>query len=100
LLRQAPLRRGASHYGEIVQQAAEQLAERMVQAGLKRLKWREKDLPRRRKGDMGKVKLAYQLRAKHHALSLDSGAIADGQPGLSHLAALPPWQELQRQIVS
>ena len=64
LLRQAPLRRGASHYGEIVQQAAEQRAERMVQAGLKRLKWREKDLPRRRKGDMGKVKLAYQLRAQ------------------------------------
>src|ERR1051326_4321151 len=64
LLRQAPLWRGASHYGEIVQQAAEQLAERMVQAGLKRLKWREQDLPRRRKGDMGKVKLAYQLRAQ------------------------------------
>src|ERR1051326_1521072 len=48
-----------------------------------------------RRHGKGKVGLSI-ARAKHHALSLDSGAIADGQPGLSHLAALPSWQELQR----
>lgn len=53
---------GASYYGEIVREAAEARAERLVVEGLKRRKWSQEDLERLRKGDPGKVKLALELR--------------------------------------
>ena len=64
LLEQASVRRGSSHYGEIVQEAAEAQAQRLVKEGLTRMKWKEKDLQERRKGDARKVRLACELRAK------------------------------------
>jgi putative transposase len=63
LLEQASVRWGSSHDGEIVQEAAEAQAQRLVKEGLKRMKWKEKDLGERRKGDTGKVRLACELRA-------------------------------------
>ena len=54
----------ASHYGEIVWEAAQARAEQIVIAGLKRLKWRETELAVRRKGNPDKVKLALALRAQ------------------------------------
>ena len=50
--------------GEAVQEAAEAGAERLVLASLKRLKWTEKELLARRKGDAAKVRLAHQLRSQ------------------------------------
>lgn len=39
-------------------------AERLVWAGLQALRWTEKELPQRPKGDKGKVNLAWPLRAE------------------------------------
>ena len=64
LLDQAEGRAGASHFGEMVQEAAEIRAERLARAALKRLRWTEGDLTKRRKGDAQKVKLAWDLRAQ------------------------------------
>ena len=62
LLAAAAERVGASHYGSDRQETGEQKAQRLVQEELKRLGWKEGDLPRRRKGDRGKVKAARRLR--------------------------------------
>ena len=66
LLEQAKVvaKSSASHYGEIVREAAQARAEQTVIAGLKRLKWRETELAVRRKGNPDKVKLALALRAQ------------------------------------
>ena len=64
LLEQAGGLAGTSHFGEMVQEAAETRAERTVTAALKRLRWAEGDLLARRKGDARKVRLAWELRAQ------------------------------------
>lgn len=64
LLEQVETRPGPSHFGEAVQEAEAVRAERLVAAGLKRRKWREADLRARRKGEPGKVELAWELRSK------------------------------------
>ncbi len=64
LLEQVSSQRSVSHYGELVQEAADAQAERLVKESLKRMKWKEKDLVTRRKGDEGKVRLAHGVRAK------------------------------------
>jgi hypothetical protein len=53
----------ASHFGEIMQEAAQARAERLLAAGLKRRRWKEADLAGLRKGDPRKVVLARELRA-------------------------------------
>jgi len=50
-------RRGEWHYGEELQESAQERAERLIRAGLKRKGWTEKDLQERRKGDEFKVRL-------------------------------------------
>ena len=52
-------RSGPSHFGEAVQEAETVQVERLVVAGLKRIRWREADLNTRRKGELGKVELAW-----------------------------------------
>jgi REP element-mobilizing transposase RayT len=64
LLEQVSTPAGPSHFGEVMQEAAQARAERMVVEGLKRLKWSDADLQGRRKGEAGKVKLAQELRAQ------------------------------------
>ena len=49
---------GPSHFGEAVQ------AERLVVAGLKRIRWSEAALKTRRKGESKKGELAGQLRSR------------------------------------
>jgi putative transposase len=61
---------GASHYGAERQAAGEVRAERLVRSGLQALGWTEKELSQRRKGDIGKVKLARQLR-RETTMTLD-----------------------------
>ena len=62
LLAQMSERVGASHYGAERQESGEEKAERIVVQELKRRRWTEKDLQERRKGDLGKVKMALRLR--------------------------------------
>jgi hypothetical protein len=57
-------RPGPSHYGEAVQEAGLGRAERLVAEALQRMGLRETDLHRRRKGEPGKVELAWELRSK------------------------------------
>jgi len=64
LLEQLSTGPGPSHYGAEVQEGAEVRAERLVKEELKRMRWTEKDLASRRKGDPGKVRLAIRLRAR------------------------------------
>ncbi len=53
---------GEPHGGEEMREAREVVAERIVGEELKRLKWKEAELEKRRKGDAGKVKIARRLR--------------------------------------
>ena len=62
LLAAATERVGPSHYGSDRQETGEQKAARIVREELKGLGWKEEDLPERRKGDKGKVKVARRLR--------------------------------------
>jgi REP element-mobilizing transposase RayT len=64
LLAQVEERRGASHYGEELQESATAKAERLVAEGLRKRGWTEAELSTRRKGDRSKVKLAVKLRAE------------------------------------
>jgi len=62
LLAQMAERIGENHYGEERAQSETERAERVVQDGLKGLRWKEADLAARAKGDPAKVKLAVRLR--------------------------------------
>ena len=62
LLEQMNERLGEHHDGPEKQESAEQHAEGLVAEELRRRKWEEEDLPRRRKGDRDKVKIALRLR--------------------------------------
>src|ERR1700690_216649 len=64
LLGQMKERVGAEHYGAERQETAGAQAEGIVEAELKRRRWREEDLGRRSKGDAVKVALAARLRAE------------------------------------
>lgn len=62
LLAQMAEKAGQSHYGDEISASVEEKAERIVAEGLRKLKWTEKDLETRRKGDPGKVRIARRLR--------------------------------------
>lgn len=62
LLAQASERVGPQHYAAARQESGEAKAERWVREELRRLRWSEDDLARRRKGDPGKVRIAGRLR--------------------------------------
>jgi len=64
LLAQMSERRGQWHYGEEWRESAKEQAESIIAAELKRKGWTEKELPRRRKGDVFKVRVASRLRAE------------------------------------
>jgi hypothetical protein len=64
LLEQIDGKAGANHYGEEISESAEEKAERLVLAELKKRRWTEEDLEKRRKGDAGKLKMAQRLRAE------------------------------------
>ena len=64
LLEQVTQAPGANHYGELVQEAVEVRAERLVTGQLKALGWTEADLTARRKGDPAKVKIAAAVRSQ------------------------------------
>jgi len=64
LLAQVTAAPGVSHYGEVVQEAVAQQAERFVAERLHALGWRAADLRARRKGDPAKVKPARAVRAQ------------------------------------
>ena len=57
-------RRGASHYGEELQESATEKTERLVRKELEKLRWTEADLDAPRKGDRAKLKLTVKLRAE------------------------------------
>jgi REP-associated tyrosine transposase len=62
LLGQMAEKAGPSHYGEELQESAEEKAQRIVTGEMKRLGWGQADLEQHRKGDRRKVKIARRLR--------------------------------------
>ncbi len=62
LLQQIDGRMGEHHYGEERRESAEEKAQRLVAEGLRKARWTEADLRRRRKSDPVKIGLAVQLR--------------------------------------
>jgi len=64
LLGQMKERMGAEHYGTERQETMAEHAEGIVTEELKRRRWGEEELPRRAKGDAGKVVVAVRLRAE------------------------------------
>jgi putative transposase len=64
LLEQMDERLGPEHYGSERAESSAEKAERIIGEELKRLRWTEVELERRRKGDLGKVKIAQRLRAE------------------------------------
>ncbi len=89
LLSQMTEQRGEWHYGEELQESAEERAEQVIRAELKGKGWTEKELRERRKEDAFKVRLAERLRretmdrgaAGHgHARAPDTSAVLAGSP--------------------
>ena len=62
LLEQVHERAGAHHYGEEIGQSVEEKARRIIAEELAKMDWEEADLSGRRKGDVGKVRIARRLR--------------------------------------
>ena len=62
LLAQMTERMGAEHYGEERLETDVEKAERILGEELKSRRWKEADLTKRAKGDLGKVKIAGRLR--------------------------------------
>jgi REP element-mobilizing transposase RayT len=62
LLAQMGERAGAENYGQEIRESAEQKAQRIIREELQKLGWWDSDLPRRRKGDPKKLKMALRLR--------------------------------------
>jgi len=60
---------GEHHLARERSQTDEELAERIVRAGMKELGWREEELGRRRKGDPAKARIASELRS-HTSVNL------------------------------
>ena len=50
------------HYREEIGQSTEEKARRIIAEELAKMDWEEADLGRRRQGDVGKVRIARQLR--------------------------------------
>jgi len=50
------------HYGEELRESDEAHAERLMQGELRRRKWRNEELARRRKRDPAKLQIAWRLR--------------------------------------
>ena len=63
-LAQMSARRGPNHGGEECRESDEEKGLRLVAEELKRRGWAEAELPKRRKGDKEKVKMAQRLRSE------------------------------------
>lgn len=95
LLAQMAERRGKWHYGEELQESAEERAERIIEAELRRKGWKEKELPLHRKGDTFKVQLAGRLRTETTMpLQWIAGRLHMGTRG--HLTHLLYWQKRKK----
>ena len=62
LLGQMSARVGEHHYAEERQECGEARAQGIIAGELKRLGWTDGELKQRRKGDPGKVRIAWRLR--------------------------------------
>jgi hypothetical protein len=84
---------GESVGGGLRQETANHKADRIVAEELKRLKWREADLGKRRKSDPGKLRLAARLR-RETVLSLKAIAarVGLGSPKSAN-ARLHRWMQ-------
>ena len=62
LLAQMSERRGVEHFGQEIRESAQEKANRIVAQELRKLRWGEAELGRKRKGDPVKLRMALRLR--------------------------------------
>lgn len=90
LLAQVSAKTGRYHYGEAVQESAIAIAEKIVREELIRRGWTDQTLSQRRKGDVGKVKIAQRLR-QETVTTLEWIAQRLEMGAKTHLAHLLYW---------
>jgi len=79
----------SEHYGAKRAESAQEKAERIIAAEIKRRGWTEAELHKRPKGDPTKVKLAQRLRAETvQSVGLDCSSASFGQPRLCESSAV------------
>jgi hypothetical protein len=88
LLAQVDVAPTSSHFGEMLREAMEARAERLLNEAFQRIGWSKDDLPARHKGDPHKMQIAQRTAgAQHDVTGLDRRAPAHGLPRLRGLAA-------------
>ena len=95
LLAQMAEQRGPEHYGTEIRESAEEKSDRLIAAELKRLRWKEKDLPQHRKGDPVKVQIALRLR-RETTMTLEWIANRLNMGTKTHLSHLLYWHDRSR----
>jgi hypothetical protein len=70
-------------------------ADRLIAAELKRLRWKEKDLPQHRKGDPVKVQIALRLR-RETTMTLEWIANRLNMGTKTHVSHLLYWHDPNR----
>jgi hypothetical protein len=88
---------GEGGYGPEVQEALEARAERIIAEELQGRKWTDVHLAEKRKGDPGKVAIAWRLRSET-TLTLEEIAKRLGMGTKTHLAHLLYWQRRGRGV--
>ena len=95
LLAQVSRKAGPEHYGEEIQESAEEKANRLIGEELKKLRWEESELSGHRKGDKRKIRIAMLLRRKT-TMTLAWIAQRLQMGAKTHLSHLLYWQEKEK----
>ena len=96
LLAQISEEAGAEHYGPELGESGQAKAERLLAEELRRARWAEADLGRRRKGDGRKLKMALRLR-RETTMTLSWIAQRLQMGTKTHLAYLLYWQTREQR---
>ena len=83
---------GPEHYGEEIEELAEEKAQRLVGQAFKKLGWKESNVTRLRKGDPKKIRIALRLR-RETTMTLAWIAQRLHMGTKTHLAYLLYWHD-------
>jgi len=95
LLAQMSGKAGPEHYGEEIRESAEEKANRLIEAELKKVRWEESELGRHPKGDVKKVRMAKRLR-RETTMTLQWIAQRLQMGTKTHLVHLLYWQQREK----
>jgi hypothetical protein len=95
LLVQMSGKAGPENYGEEIRESAEEKANRLIEAELKKVRWEESELGRRPKGDVKKVRMAMRLR-RETTMTLQWIAQRLQMGTKTHLVHLLYWHQREK----